>query len=325
MKKLCLLTVLLFLVNGCTSIQTKWNTTRATNTIEAYEDFLRQYPKSEFSSEARLLLEQLCYKQAKSKNTIEAYEDFIKRFPDGKFAGEARLLLEPLCFKNTKSQNTILAHREFLKKFPDSKFYDEVKHSLKTLLDEYAKSIKELRISIMETERNISYKDKALLIKAVLTDYLTSSGYSVKESDTPNELVLYYDEIRCFSGTSISYWHPTIKYTLVLTLNSKPYGELFKNSYSESRIDTTKRSTFSDVSVIPLDPFKPTYIGGEGMWGTGIKFGMPSRTQGLTLAQGIKSYNWDGLYSFEKFKADLPNALENKSPLQVQKDTEVSY
>ena len=69
-------TALFIFMIGCASVQTKWETAENINTIEAYENFLKRYPNSEFAAEAHSRLEQLYFEQAKSTNNPENWRYF---------------------------------------------------------------------------------------------------------------------------------------------------------------------------------------------------------------------------------------------------------
>lgn len=79
-NKCVLLAAVLFLALGCATMKSHWKDAEWSNTIVAYEEFLRQYPKSDFTDEARRRLEALYFKKAKETNTIEAHEDFLRKY-----------------------------------------------------------------------------------------------------------------------------------------------------------------------------------------------------------------------------------------------------
>jgi cell division septation protein DedD len=100
MNKACLvvcLTVLLA-ISGCSRQQSDWEKTRAANTADAYELFLKKYPNGEFSAQAQArvkeLYEERDWQKARDTDTIEAYQAFLKQYPEGKWAEEARIRVE---------------------------------------------------------------------------------------------------------------------------------------------------------------------------------------------------------------------------------------
>ena len=71
----------------------KWFQANALNTIDAYQDFLKEFPKHKFSPLAKkelALFDEQTWMRAKSVNTNEAYENYQKLFPTGRYFKEAK-------------------------------------------------------------------------------------------------------------------------------------------------------------------------------------------------------------------------------------------
>src|ERR1700760_1626177 len=85
-------------LSGCSRQQSDWEKTRATNTTDAYELFLKKYPSGEFSAQAKArvkeLYEERDWQKARDTDTAEAYQAFLKQYPEGKFTEEARIRVE---------------------------------------------------------------------------------------------------------------------------------------------------------------------------------------------------------------------------------------
>ena len=93
---LCL--ALLLGVGGCSRQQSDWEKTRAANTTDAYEQFLKKYPSGEFTAQAQArvkeLYEERDWQKARDADTQEAYQAFLKQYPEGKWTEEARIRVE---------------------------------------------------------------------------------------------------------------------------------------------------------------------------------------------------------------------------------------
>jgi cell division protein FtsN len=91
------LTVALSLA-GCSRQQSDWEKTRTANTTDAYELFLKKYPKGEFTAQAQArvkeLYEERDWQKARDTDTLEAYQAFLKQYPEGKWTEEARIRVE---------------------------------------------------------------------------------------------------------------------------------------------------------------------------------------------------------------------------------------
>ena len=85
-------------LSGCSRQQSDWEKTRAANTTDAYELFLKKYPSGEFSAQAQArvkeLYEERDWQKARDTDTLEAYQAFLKQYPEGKWTEEARIRVE---------------------------------------------------------------------------------------------------------------------------------------------------------------------------------------------------------------------------------------
>lgn len=71
----------------------KWNEVSAYNTPEAYQSFLKQFPKHKFANLAKkelAILDEQSWMRTKSADTKEAYENYQKVFPSGRYVKEAK-------------------------------------------------------------------------------------------------------------------------------------------------------------------------------------------------------------------------------------------
>ena len=95
---IALLTAVTIVIAGCSRVGEVWKAAQAADTTEAYQDFLRQHPDSEFGVPAQERLKQLAEErdwQAASKaDTLDAYQQFVATHADGKWAQEARVRIE---------------------------------------------------------------------------------------------------------------------------------------------------------------------------------------------------------------------------------------
>lgn len=89
---------LLIGISGCSRQQSDWEKTRAANTTDSYEQFIRKYPSGEFTAQAQArvkeLYEERDWQKARDADTQEAYQAFLKQYPEGKWTEEARIRVE---------------------------------------------------------------------------------------------------------------------------------------------------------------------------------------------------------------------------------------
>ena len=85
-------------ISACSRQQGDWERTRASNTTDAYELFLKKYPSGEFTAQAQARLKELYeerdWQKARDIDTAEAYQAFVKQYPEGKWSEEARIRIE---------------------------------------------------------------------------------------------------------------------------------------------------------------------------------------------------------------------------------------
>src|ERR1700688_1474300 len=85
-------------IYGCSRQQSDWEKTRAANTTDSYEQFLKKYPNGEFTAQAQArakeLYEERDWQKARDADTQDAYQAFLKQYPEGKWTEEARIRVE---------------------------------------------------------------------------------------------------------------------------------------------------------------------------------------------------------------------------------------
>lgn len=85
-------------MGGCSRQQSDWEKTRAANTTDSYEQFIKKYPSGEFTAQAQArvkeLYEERDWQKARDTDTQEGYQAFLKQYPEGKWTEEARIRVE---------------------------------------------------------------------------------------------------------------------------------------------------------------------------------------------------------------------------------------
>ncbi len=128
-----------FFLSGCASMESRYGKIQSLDTIAAYEDFIRSYPDSPFTKEARKRFQELkekkAYEEAETRNTKTAYEEFIDKYPNSKFAEKAseRIKSEETAFIQTIRIDKIQAFQGFKKSYPDSEYLPIIKDRIEFL------------------------------------------------------------------------------------------------------------------------------------------------------------------------------------------------
>jgi cell division protein FtsN len=98
------------ILSGCSRQQSDWEKTRAANSTDAYELFLKKYPSGEFTAQAQArvkeLYEERDWQKARDTDTLEAYQAFLKQYPEGKWTEEARIRVENFTLASAPSNTT---------------------------------------------------------------------------------------------------------------------------------------------------------------------------------------------------------------------------
>ena len=83
---------------ACSREQQDWRSAEASDTVEAYGDFLKDHPDSGLVRQARARLTQLsedrAWSQAGSADTVDAYKQFLAQYPNGQWSQEAHIRVE---------------------------------------------------------------------------------------------------------------------------------------------------------------------------------------------------------------------------------------
>jgi cell division protein FtsN len=107
---LCVCVALLLGAGGCSRQQSDWEKTRAANTTDSYEQFLKRYPNGEFTAQAKArvkeLYEERDWQKARDADTQDAYQAFLKQYPEGKWTEEARIRVENFTLAQAPSTPT---------------------------------------------------------------------------------------------------------------------------------------------------------------------------------------------------------------------------
>ena len=169
---------LLILVVGCATTSSKvlkketsaYNKTIQENTIEAYKEFIEQYPNSVHIEDAQCRLIKLEWGKTESENSIEAYRNFIKEYKD--YSSDSNYievaernikeLTEKLALKNAKSENTIIAQKSSINKYSKGIQVKDEKSKIDNLVyTKYKKAMKK----ITDKSHTISLKNFRVLSK----------------------------------------------------------------------------------------------------------------------------------------------------------------
>lgn len=135
-----------------------WEATQQQNTIQAYTDYLNNYPSGKYRTEAQQLLTTLIaerdriaaekekseFSRALSFHVTDSLVSFKSRYPNSRYTSSAdsalRVLQEEAEYVSTKQANVLTAYANFQSKYPESKYSAEIKDSIVLFQSRYQKA-----------------------------------------------------------------------------------------------------------------------------------------------------------------------------------------
>ncbi len=105
-----------------TVTQAAYDQAQASNTISAYNEFLRDYPlaSAALRGKATATRNSLAFTQAVEQNTITAYKTFIAAYPEAVEVRQAQAKIYELAYAEALRENTIAAYRKFIDNYPQA-------------------------------------------------------------------------------------------------------------------------------------------------------------------------------------------------------------
>jgi outer membrane protein assembly factor BamD (BamD/ComL family) len=119
--------LLSILITGCATHKKDWEKTKNINTIEAYQSFLSNYPKSRFKIQAKTNLLKLGWEKAKSIHTVDAFQEFLTQHPNSNEARQARAQIDRLSWTTAENINTSESYSDYLLQIKNGIFDAEAK------------------------------------------------------------------------------------------------------------------------------------------------------------------------------------------------------
>jgi outer membrane protein assembly factor BamD (BamD/ComL family) len=129
------------LLAACSSEQSDWRKASASDTVAAYQQFLREHPNTTRSVEARnrirAMEDEQAWARAQQANTVAAYQDYLKEQPAGIHVEEAKDHIAAnermSAWTAASAANTPEALESFLEKYPQGPEADQAKAKLAQL------------------------------------------------------------------------------------------------------------------------------------------------------------------------------------------------
>ena len=108
---------------------------RQADTIEFYDNYMKEYPAGPHIVEVKALKEKRTFERARISNKVDDYDAYIKNFPLGEYLPQVKKLREKAWFDTVVVTNTVDDYKGYLQEFPEGKYKASVKSLLDSLLD----------------------------------------------------------------------------------------------------------------------------------------------------------------------------------------------
>jgi hypothetical protein len=111
MKYLTLISFVSVVLSACSNEMPDWKNAVSSNTIQNYELFVRNYPKSKYADSANFKIEELSYRNAWLSDSLINLELFLNKYPKSKFIDSANNKIFEL--KNTEQGKLVGINTSF--------------------------------------------------------------------------------------------------------------------------------------------------------------------------------------------------------------------
>ena len=115
-----------------------WNKAEKRNTIQEYENFLKDFPNGNFSAVAQTKITEIkdeyVWHETLRENTLTAYKEYLKQFPEALHREEAEQRAKTIGIEEewiiAQQQNTIQGYQDYIKEYPNSKYLKQAKQKI---------------------------------------------------------------------------------------------------------------------------------------------------------------------------------------------------
>ncbi len=173
---------------SCNSVSKDWEEATSLNTMEAYNEFLRKHPESEYQNKAKMKIYDLAYVQAISINTLHEYVNYLHTYPDSDSCWAIKVRLGEINFNILKALLLKKLEINDLKRSNIRKIREHLQPALLTLSknqkDQYRHDNNYIRIHTYLADIQFKYIDNLNgKFNSAVSPYLTSLG-GLNKGDT---------------------------------------------------------------------------------------------------------------------------------------------
>ncbi len=177
--------------------------TEQTASIEAYENFIRNYPNAIQVDQARSWLNEHLIQSILKSNDINKLREFINTTNNDTYRKQALEQLDKTVFKQVLQENTVEAYDRYIKEFPDGEYIVMAKNKRESA--QYDKYVNEGTISDMLFYlRNTSKTDKNYQLVFDKLKLYASLHYSIPAMLVVDSIEHNEDDLKNFAKNYVS-------------------------------------------------------------------------------------------------------------------------
>ncbi len=191
-----------------------WQATQQANTVADYRRFITLAPESVGS----LLAIEAHYQLARQHDTLEAYTEFMAEYPEATQSLDAMLRVQELIWRKVKTENTVAGYDRYLDTFPESRFAPEAEQAAQQLVAQpYAKTLAQcaqdaetLRLEQKSRGEMTARREAEQMRKDCIEDLARTVFNTARKSQTPRAGLRFYaylDAERAFTNTKVTTEH----------------------------------------------------------------------------------------------------------------------
>ena len=164
-----------------------WTNAVVNGSKTSIEDFLKNYPNSQYKKEALHKIDSIDWVYASSSNTIEAYETYMQNQPNGEYFDKA-----DECIRNLKTQ-TIQPEEEIMISILFRTFFQSINNRNETMLSETLNQILTSFLGKQDATQAdvITFMNKIYKNTVSQMDWHTDDNYNIQKKEIGNQKYEY--------------------------------------------------------------------------------------------------------------------------------------
>jgi len=113
--------IMILLLTGCSNEKNDWQNAKTKNTVQLYDDFIKNYPESIFKDSAVYKIEKLNYEEVVGYDNLNEYHKFIQQYPNSIFLDSIKDKIVDLNIRDAQKSKDIMQVVDYINNYPSNK------------------------------------------------------------------------------------------------------------------------------------------------------------------------------------------------------------